>query len=76
MEEKLSFDTWDKNAELYAILEIYLTYGVVRPSELIDMKITDTDEGNDNMNYINVQTKKIVINNHMNDKKGRTVHTR
>jgi len=44
LEEELSFDTWDKNVELYVILKIYLTYGVVRPSELIDMQITDTDE--------------------------------
>jgi len=73
MKEELSFDTWDKNVELYVILKIYLTYGVVRPSELLDMQITDTDEGCDKMNYINVQTKKIVINNHNNDRKGRKV---
>ena len=73
MEEELSFDAWDKNAQLYAILKIYLTYGVVRPSELIDMQITDTDEGGDKFNYINVQTKQIVINNHKNDKKGQKV---
>ena len=73
MEEELSFDAWDKNAQLYAILKIYLTYGVVRPSELIDMQITDTDEGGDKFNYINVQTKQIVINNHKNDKKGKKV---
>ena len=36
MEEELSLDTWNKNMELYVILKIYLTYGVVRPSELID----------------------------------------
>jgi len=73
LEEELSFDTWDKNVELYVILKIYLTYGVVRPSELIDMQITDTDEGCDKLNYINVQTKKIVINNHKNDRKGTKV---
>jgi len=73
MEEELSFDAWDKNVELYVILKIYLTYGVVRPSELIDMQITDTDEGYDKLNYINVQTNKIVINNHKNDRKGRKV---
>ena len=60
MEEELPLDTWDKNAELYAILKIYLTYGMLRPSEILDMKITDTDEGNDNVNYINVQTKKLL----------------
>jgi len=60
---------WDKTAQLYAVLKIYLTYGMIRPSEIIDMKITDTDEGNDKINYINVVSKKIVINNHKNDRK-------
>jgi len=58
MEEDLSLDTWDKDAKLYAILKIYLTYGVLRPSELIDMQITDTDEGCDKINYVNVHKKK------------------
>jgi len=71
--EELPLDTWNKNAQLYAILKIYLTYGMLRPSEIIDMQITDTDEGNDKVNYINVMTKKIVINNHKNDKKGSKV---
>jgi len=57
MEEQLSLDTWDKNAELYVILKIYLTYGMLRPSEIIDMQITETDEGCDKMNYINVQKR-------------------
>jgi len=73
MEEELPLDTWNKNVELYIILKIYLTYGMLRPSEIIDMQITDTDEGCDKVNYINVQTKQIVINNHKNDKKGRKV---
>jgi hypothetical protein len=81
MEEELfkdggSFDTWDlynHDAQLYAILKIYLTYGVLRPSEIIDMKITGTDEGNDKVNYINVISRKIVINNHKNDKKGKKI---
>jgi len=71
--EEIPLDTWNKNTELYAILKIYLTYGVLRPSEILDMKITDTDEGNDKVNYINVQTKKIVINDHKNDKNGNKV---
>jgi len=78
MEEELfkdgdEFDALDRDAQLYAILKIYLTYGVLRPSEIIDMQITDTDEGNDKVNYINVMTKKIVIINHKNDKKGSKV---
>ena len=78
MEDIISKDvdilnTWDKNMELYVILKIYLTYGMLRPSEIIDMQITETDDGCDKMNYINVASKKIVINNHKNDKKGQKV---
>ena len=65
MEEEISKDvdilnTWDKTAQLYAVLKIYLTYGMLRPSEIMDMKITDTDEGNEKKNDINVVTKKIL----------------
>jgi len=62
-------NTWDKTAQLYAVLKIYLTYGMLRPSEIMDMKITDTDEGNEKKNYMNVATKNIVIHNHKNDRK-------
>jgi len=61
---------WNKTAQLYAVLKIYLTYGMIRPREILDMKITDTDEGNDKINYINVVSKKIFINNHKNDRNG------
>jgi len=51
-------------------LKIYLTYGVLRPSELLDCKITEIDcEGN----HINVLTKQIVIHHHKNDRKGKKV---
>jgi len=75
MREKIKKDTdilnrWDTTAQLYTVLKIYLTYGMLRPSEIINMKITDTDEGNDKINYINVVSKKIVINNHKNDRNG------
>ena len=45
MEDTISKDldilnTWDKTAQLYAVLKIYLTYGMLRPSEIMDMKIT------------------------------------
>ena len=61
MEEELSYDTRDKNTELYVILKIYLTHGMLRPSEIIDMQITDTDEGCEKTNYINVQTKRLLF---------------
>jgi len=61
---------WDTQRQLYCVLKIYLNYGVLRPSELIDMKITTTDEGNENINYINYDTKMIVINKHKNDRNG------
>jgi len=75
MRETIKKDTdilnrWDTTAQLYTVLKIYLTYGMLRPSEIINMKITDTDEGHDKINYINVVSKKIVINNHKNDRNG------
>ena len=69
MEEELPLDTWDKYVELCVILKIYLTYGMLRPSEIIDMQTTDTYEGFEKMNYINVQSKQIVINNTRTTKK-------
>jgi len=60
-------NNWSQEVQLYCILKIYLTYGVLRPSELIDCKITDTDCDD---NHINVSTKQIVIHHHKNDRKG------
>ena len=60
-------NNWSQKVQLYCILKIYLTYGVLRPSELIDCKITDTEcDGN----HINILTKQIVIHHHKNDRKG------
>lgn len=61
---------WTQDTQLYALLKIYLTYGVLRPSEITDCKITDTNNNNEKINYINIKTKKIIINNHKNNKKG------
>lgn len=74
-EEKIKEDTeiltkWKQEAQLYFILKVYLNYGVLRPSEIYNILITDTDDNHEKINYINVKTKKIVINNHKNDKKG------
>jgi hypothetical protein len=67
---KVQEDKWTQQNQLYCMLKIYLTYGVLRPSELIDCKITDADcEGN----HINIFTKQIVINHHKNDRKGKKV---
>jgi integrase len=42
----------------------------LRPSELLDCTITETDcEGN----YINVIKKQVVINHHKNDRKGKKI---
>ena len=60
-------DNWTQQSQLYCILKIYLTYGVLRPSEFLDCAITETDcKGN----HINVLTKQIVIHHHKNDRKG------
>jgi hypothetical protein len=59
-------NNWDVNVQLYCILKIYMTYGVLRPSEILNCLISDC-ECDDNTNYINVNTKQIVINQHKND---------
>jgi hypothetical protein len=61
--ETVQEDNWTQQSQMYCILKIYLTYGVLRPSELSDCKITENGcEGN----YINVSTKQIVINSNNN----------
>jgi hypothetical protein len=68
--ETVQEDNWTQQNQLYCTLKIYLTYGVLRPSELLDCKITENDcEGN----YINILKKQIVINYHKNDRKGKKV---
>jgi hypothetical protein len=68
--EKVQEDNLTQQNQLYCILKIYLTYGVLRPSELLDCKITENDcEGN----HINILKKQIVIHHHKNDRKGKKV---
>jgi len=62
----------DVKVQLYCVLTIYLKYGVIRSSELINCLVTDCD-CDDTTNYINVNTKQIVINNHKNDRNGQKV---
>jgi chemotaxis protein histidine kinase CheA len=61
---------WDTEVQLYCLLTIYLNYGVLRASEILECLITDTDDNNDKINYINVKSKYMVINKHKNDRKG------
>jgi len=61
---------WAQDVQLYCILKIYLTYGVLRPSELLHCKVTEKDC---ECNHINVSTKQIVIHHHKNDRKGKKV---
>jgi integrase len=63
-------DNWTQQNQLYCILKIYLTYGVMRPSEIVDCSITEKDC---ECNHINVSTKQIVIHHHKNDRKGKKV---
>jgi integrase len=63
-------DNWTQQSQLYCILKIYLTYGVLRPSELLHCKVTEKDC---ECNHINVSTKQIVIHHHKNDRKGKKV---
>ena len=64
-------DNWTQQNQLYCLLKIYLTYGVLRPSEILDCKITENDCEEEN--YINILTKQIVIHHHKNDRKGKKV---
>jgi hypothetical protein len=62
-----SLNDWNEDVNLYCILKINLKYGVLRPSEIIDCKITDYEcEGN----HIDILTQQIVINHHKNDQNG------
>jgi len=65
-------NNWSIEVQLFCVLKLYLTYGVIRSSELMNCLITDND-CDDNTNYINVNKKQIVINNHKNDRKGKKV---
>ena len=69
--ETVKEDNWTQQNQLYCILKIYLTYGVLRPSELLHCSVTEKDcEGE---NCINILTKQIVIHHHKNDRKGKKV---
>ena len=48
---------WKQEAQLYCLLKLYLEYGVLRSSEIINSLITDNDD-NDKINYINIKSKK------------------
>jgi regulator of replication initiation timing len=64
------FSKWDTHKQLYCVLKIYLLYGVLRPSELIDVKITNTSDRYDDINYYNIWTNELIINKHKNDRQG------
>jgi len=50
-------NNWSVEVQLFCVLKVYLTYGVIRSSELINCLITDND-CDDNTNYINVNKNK------------------
>ena len=70
--ENSMLNNWSIEVQLFCVLKLYLTYGVIRSSELMNCLITDND-CDDNTNYINVNKKQIVINNHKNDRKGKKI---
>mmetsp|Transcript_26598 Transcript_26598/g.34572 ORF Transcript_26598/g.34572 Transcript_26598/m.34572 type:complete len:293 (+) Transcript_26598:106-984(+) len=49
-----------KNDDVFA--RMVLNYGVLRPDELYNLRVLDTD--NDDDNYINISTKMLIINKH------------
>ena len=64
------FSKWDTHKQLYCVLKIYLLCGVLRPRELIYVKIMQTYERNDDINYYNIWTNELIINKHKNDRQG------
>ena len=50
-------NNWSIEVQLFYVLKLYLTYGVIRSSELINCLVTDND-CDDNTNYINVTKNK------------------
>ena len=52
-----TLNNWSVEVQLFCVLKLYLTYGVIRSSELMNCLITDND-CDDNTNYINVNKKR------------------
>jgi len=56
--ENAMLNNWSVEVQLYCILKIYLTYGVLRPSEIVNCLICDCD-GDNTTNYINVTKNRL-----------------
>lgn len=62
----------EKDYQYFCLLKIYLTLGVLRRNELLYLKVLDTDT-DEQINYINVTTKQIVIRNHKTELSQRVI---
>jgi hypothetical protein len=56
----LLLSEWKQEAQLFCLLKLYLVFGVLRSSEIINCLITDNDDNN-KINYINIKTKHLLL---------------
>ena len=66
LKEVIKINDYNQDFKFFILLRIYLFYGIIRPDEMINIKILNYD-GKDNENYINVKNKMLIINNHKNE---------
>ena len=59
---------YSKLVQNYILLYIYLNYGVIREDELINMKILDYEDKEEN--HINIKSRQMVIHKHKTNYKG------
>ena len=68
LKEVIKKKNYNQVFKFFNLLHIYLLYGVIRPDEMINIKILNYDDGDDK-NYINIKKGVLIINNHKNEKK-------
>jgi hypothetical protein len=62
-------DEYDHKRSMCALSYLLLNFGAERPAELMKVVIRDTDD--DELNYVNITTKQMVINEHKNKNKSK-----
>ena len=68
LKEVIKRNNYNQDFKFFSLLHIYLLYGVIRPDEMINIKILNYDDGDDK-NYINIKKGVLIINNHKNETK-------
>jgi len=68
LKEVIKKNNYNQDFKFFSLLHIYLLYGVIRPDELINIKILNYD-GKDNENYINIKKGVLIIKQSQNETK-------